>query len=299
MWMIIKALRECYNVSWVLAGLFTVGSFIILRLGGVGEGWINPTIDLEDLAAHNVLEHNGSMTHMDVEEYEAHRERNGSRSPRSRSGSSSSSSSFSIIHASSSFSLFPITPARIIAIAQKLFALAITMVIHFIPFIPAAHAAAEAPESPGNLYLSSRSRRPRHNHPCAPIRPSPELVKALFADSASGTHLTLKDVARARIRRLEESKGRSTVTPAHLEQFADAEFCLTLALFSERDDELKADIRLLRQWLEDERLPTGWKPKREIGFWQNHLNTAQLQKIMDGMKRYKSRGREVRTVAFH
>ena len=83
MWKIIKALRECYNVSWILAVLFTVGLFIILPLGGIGEGWINPKIDLVDLAAHSILEHNDSMTHFDVKEEIARKEQNRNRCPKS------------------------------------------------------------------------------------------------------------------------------------------------------------------------------------------------------------------------
>ncbi|KAF8518519.1 Chloroperoxidase [Hysterangium stoloniferum] len=196
MWAIIKALRECYNVSWQLAIVFTIGSFIILRVGGVGYDWLNPKIDLEDLAAHGVLEHNASLTHKDYQETPDSPIRNGSRSPRSRSVSSSSSTA---------------------------------------------------------------------------------------------------DVARARNRRLDSCPNRKT--PRHLQQFADAEFCLTLGIFSP-GDELKVELEVLREWLEKERLPRGWKPKRELGLWQNHQNTARVQEMMKALRMYKNNRRSVRTVAF-
>ncbi|KAF8587670.1 Cloroperoxidase, partial [Ramaria rubella] len=176
MWAIIKALRECYNVSWVLAVLFTVGSFIILRVGGVGKGWLRPTIELEDLAVHGVLEHNASLTHADVDEPEPH------------------------------------SPPRTV--------------------------------SP---------------HRRSPIRPSRTLIHALFADSASGTHLTLKDIARARIRRTATTGS----LPPHLSQFADSEFCLTLSIMGGNPTDPKVELKVLREWLEDERLPRGWKPTHE------------------------------------
>lgn len=302
MWTIIKALRECYRVSWALAIVFTVGSFIILRVGGVGRGWWVPTIDLEDLSAHNVLEHNASLTHRDVEEA-AEAEERWRAAPRSRSVSTSSMAGFRPAHPSHfSFHIFPLTPARLVLLVRSLPAFFITIVLSILapPDRPNGLTVTRSRGSPHGSPISTSPPRPHHGHThaCAPSRPSTTLINRLFSDSASGTHLTLKDVARARIRRLEECAGRSTVTPPHLEQFADSEFCLTIALFSVNPKELKVELSALREWLEDERLPTGWKPKRDLGLWENHTNTAKLQKMMAAIKKYKSPGRAVKSVVF-
>jgi len=294
MWAIIKGIRECYNVSWVLATIFTVVSFIILRTNGVGEGWVNPKIDLEGLATHNVLEHDASLTRLDMDEFMKSEERSGSRSPLSRSSFLGSDT-----HPFSFLSLLIITLSKIKGLLRKIFTLAIGITLRFIPFISVPQATTTLMETSDELFGSPGSRVPRDSHTHAPIRPSSEMLKSLFADSASGTHLTLKDFARARIRRLEECRGRGIKIPFHLEEFANSESCLALALFSEKDGELKVKIETLKVWLEEERLPPGWKPRREIGFLQNLSNTAQLKKMMEGRRRYRERDRQARTVVFN
>lgn len=117
----------------------------------------------------------------------------------------------------------------------------------------------------------------------------------MFADSASGTHFTLKDAARARIRRM--STCPNPRVSKFLNQFADAELCLTLNLFSP-GKELKVDLESLREWFEDERLPKNWKPRKEIGIWENHQNTSKMQEYMRALKKYKAKGEKIKTVVF-
>ena len=257
-WTMITGLRACYNVSWVLAILFTVGSFIIIRLSGVGRGWLWPRVDLDELAAHNVLEHNASLTHADHAE-------SGLQSPcpgtRSRSSSSASSTVMS------STTNLPNTP--------------------HLPFPFSLLAPLIHPHF-------TRARTSHASHPLAPLRPSRTLIRALFADSVSGTHLTLADVARARVRR----SATSGPIPVHLQQFADAECALAIAVMGGdvHSDAPSVPLDVLREWLEEERLPTGWKPGGVMGFWRNHLNTAKVQDMMAKMKKYRENRGEVRTV---
>lgn len=256
MWTIIRAIRDCYNVSWVLAFAFTVGSFIILRWAGVGRGWLWPRIDLEDLATHNILEHNSSLTHWD------YGEQDGS-SPRSRSLSVSSSSSTAIS-------------------------------THTHPSSPSFQLPFPLSLIPIHLFFHS-SPKPRNPHAhMAPLTPSRTLIRALLADSASGTHLTLPDVARARIRRT----ATTGPCPPHLSHISDAECALAVAVLGGDvySDSPRVPLAVLREWLEDERLPAGWAPGGEMGLWREHVNTAKVQKLMANMRMYRAKRDDVRTV---
>ena len=285
MWDIIVAIRACYNVSWVLAILFTVGSFVILRWGGVGRGWLWPRIDLEELGVHGVLEHNASLTHTDFDEDEAQSSVNGC-GTRSRSVSSSSTV-ISTVAASSDALRLPF-PLSLLPLAP---------LFYFFPFLshfiksPAQPQPQAHPHSPGG---TAHNPNAAHRLPLAPLRPSRPLIRALLADSASGTHLTLSDLARARLRRT----ATTGPSPPHLAQFSDAEFALTIAVLGGdvygRDPKVKLEV--LREWLEEERIPAGWRPGGVMGFWRNHVNTARMQEMMGRLRRYRKEKGDVRTV---
>ncbi|GJJ14552.1 hypothetical protein Clacol_008817 [Clathrus columnatus] len=286
-WCIIKGLRECYNISWGLAAMLTVGAFVILRWNGVGRGWINPTIDLDELAAHDVLEHNASLTRLDVDEIDLstpfHRPTSVSTPPRSRSISSSSSTAVATNATSSSLFSFPwpfiLNPSTYLYIPMMIISYLFSFIYH------SSSISLPEPTTP------SQTRK----YPQASLRPNHSLIRALFADSASGTHFTLKDVARARIRRMETCPNPRV--SRLLNHFADAELCISLAMFSP-GKELKVDLESLREWFEEERLPRNWKPRKEIGVWENHQNTSRMQEMIKALKVYKSKSEKVRTVVF-
>jgi Peroxidase, family 2 len=128
----------------------------------------------------------------------------------------------------------------------------------------------------------------------APIRPSRTLIRALLADSASGTHLTLPDLARARLRR----SATTGPSPPHLSHFSDAECALAIAVLG-RDvygDAPSVPLGVLKEWLEEERLPAGWRPGGVMGLWREHLNTARVQELMANKRKYRHGRKDVRTV---
>lgn len=289
---IATGIKECYNISWGLAFMLTVGGFIMLRLNGIGRGWINPMIDLEELAAHNVLEHNASLTRLDFDEVDpkslSSRVHHGPARSRSVSSSSSTAVASTPHHPSSHLSFFLsffsfLYPSTLISIAFSIISRILAYISHSTSFpVFESLSSASSPPSPPNKYHS------------AYIEPNRPLIRSLLADSASGTHFTIKDIARARIRRMDNCPNPKV--SRILTQFADAELCLSLAVLSS-GKELKVDLETLREWLEKERLPRNYKPRR-IGVWENHQNTAKMQEMIRAMRQYKAKDNLIKTVVF-
>jgi hypothetical protein len=112
----------------------------------------------------------------------------------------------------------------------------------------------------------------------APIEVDPALVDALFKDirptaeevdakKAKGEEaafqLGLEDIARARVRREKEAGPLGRLQA----RIARGEIAIAFSVFGTTIGEkmgIPGDI--LRGWIEDERLPDGWKPTRSTGY---------------------------------
>lgn len=97
------------------------------------------------------------------------------------------------------------------------------------------------------------------------------LFDAFMKDSASGTHIDVTDFGRVRARRERESHAATgrTIDSLH-SNIARAEASLTISIFGETATTAGSPwegpgipIDTIRQFWWEERLPAGWRPKRE------------------------------------
>lgn len=97
------------------------------------------------------------------------------------------------------------------------------------------------------------------------------LFEAFLTDSASGTHIDAADIGRARARRERESHNATgrTLDALHSD-IARGEAALVVSIFGETATKSGSPwkgpgvpFETVRRFWRDERLPEGWKPKRE------------------------------------
>lgn len=139
-----------------------------------------------------------------------------------------------------------------------------------------------------------------HNTPkgekYAPIQVDPALVDALFKDirptseevdakKAKGEEAAylvgLEDIARAQFRRENEA---GPLTRIHA-TVARGEMAIAFGIFRTTVGEkmgIPADT--LRNWIQDERLPDGWKPTHTTGYLDMFRNGDKIKQFVDRMR---------------
>ncbi|PSR97719.1 hypothetical protein PHLCEN_2v4261 [Hermanssonia centrifuga] len=147
----------------------------------------------------------------------------------------------------------------------------------------------------------------------APVHPDLKMMQEFFADSAGGLVMNTEDVARARVRRESSYPGGSGLDLNHA-VIACGEISAVLNIFNHPDPQLVArgvplqppstfswlfgllglarspdpeitptdgvSINVLRRWLQEERLPEGWKPYHETTLRSILLTTNKMRSIM-------------------
>jgi len=138
----------------------------------------------------------------------------------------------------------------------------------------------------------------------APIEVDPDLVDDLFNDirptaeevnaqKAKGEKvaflLGLEDLARARIRREKEAGPLNRIQA----RVARGEFAIVFGVFGTTiGEKMKMGIPadFLRTWIQDERLPDGWKPTHSTGFFDLFSNENKIRLLVNKMRAEESAG---------
>ncbi|KAF8838166.1 Cloroperoxidase [Paxillus ammoniavirescens] len=93
--------------------------------------------------------------------------------------------------------------------------------------------------------------------------------------------MTLEDVANIRVKREEECKPLDGV---HAE-IARGEMAIAIGILGGKDAAKSGlDLDVLRLWVEDERLPDGWKPDHTQGLYQTYKMTTVVRDRMKALK---------------
>ncbi|KAF8439682.1 Chloroperoxidase [Boletus edulis BED1] len=94
--------------------------------------------------------------------------------------------------------------------------------------------------------------------------------------------MTLEDVANIRVKREAESRPLDGV---HAE-IARGEMATAIGILGGRNAATEGlDMDVLRLWVEQERLPDGWKPDHTQGLYKTYKMTAVLRERMKAMKK--------------
>ncbi|TFK53277.1 Cloroperoxidase [Heliocybe sulcata] len=117
----------------------------------------------------------------------------------------------------------------------------------------------------------------------APNVSQPGYMQALETDSSDGAHLTNFDVAKARVRREEQSGDMDGV---HAE-IARGEMALVLRIFGGPEE--KIPLEDLRCWLMEERFPAGWKADHRQTLLQTVRTSGKLRANMSRIKAAKTK----------
>jgi hypothetical protein len=145
-----------------------------------------------------------------------------------------------------------------------------------------------------------------HNTPkgekYAPIQVDHALVDALFEDirptsvevdakKARGEEAAflfgLEDTARARYRREKEAGPLSKIQA----RIARGEMGIAFGVFGTTiGEKMGIPADLFRNWIQEERLPEGWKPTRKTGYFDMFTNGEIIRRFVDGIRAEESAG---------
>jgi len=127
----------------------------------------------------------------------------------------------------------------------------------------------------------------------APISPDLSLVRTFLLQARDGHVLTAEDVARARV----EREARCCMLNFLHAEIARGEMAMTLGIFGQGNAEHRGvPLDMLREWLTDERLPTGWRPTHTQGLLQTLHSAWKIRKLMEKFRDEEDAG-EVRDQA--
>ncbi|KAF8690318.1 Peroxidase, family 2, partial [Rhizoctonia solani] len=106
----------------------------------------------------------------------------------------------------------------------------------------------------------------------------PWLVDQLIAQSTDGRRLSMRDFAKARV--LRESQVPRTLPPRHV-RIARGESVLSVKVMG---DGQHVDCKVIREWFGNERLPSGWAPRRSVGLFETISGIKKFGRLMDDVK---------------
>jgi len=114
------------------------------------------------------------------------------------------------------------------------------------------------------------------------IRPTQKEVDARKKTGEEAAfQLGLEDIARARVRR-EREAGPLGMFRARI---ARGEMGLTFGIFAMTlGDKMGIPADFLRTWIQDERLPDGWKPTHKTGYSDMSTRGDQIKRFMEKMR---------------
>ena len=123
----------------------------------------------------------------------------------------------------------------------------------------------------------------------APIEIHKELVDLLISDVADaggekgkGKLMDAADVARSRIRREKDSPPLDAV---HAE-IARGEMAIILGVLEMKGDEkVGVPVEWMREWISEERMPTGWKPTHVQGLLDTVKRSKAIRTAMDEQRK--------------
>jgi hypothetical protein len=123
----------------------------------------------------------------------------------------------------------------------------------------------------------------------APIEIDHSLVDALISDAKPTSEAEVKeslmnyeDVARARIRREGEC---NSVDALHAE-IARGEMAIILGVWEVKTkDKVGIPVNYFKLWIEEERLPDGWKPDHNQGLLNVIHRSSQIRGVMNKMRK--------------
>jgi len=133
----------------------------------------------------------------------------------------------------------------------------------------------------------------------APVKVHKELVELLIRDVRSGadseeglekkTLMTPPDVARARIRREKESPPLDGV---HAE-IARGEMAIILGVLEANvGKNVGIPVEWMREWIGEEKLPTGWKPTRCQGLLNTVKRSKAIKQAMEDQRQAEAKGKK-------
>jgi hypothetical protein len=117
----------------------------------------------------------------------------------------------------------------------------------------------------------------------ADVKPSPAEIEE-SSDPTAKFLMNYEDVARARIRREAECK---PVDGLHAE-IARGEMAIILGVWEVKTkDKVGIPVDYLKRWIEEERLPDGWKPDHTQGLLDVINRSSQIRGAMNQMRNSK------------
>lgn len=126
-----------------------------------------------------------------------------------------------------------------------------------------------------------------HRDEYAPLAPNRMLIREFLEQAKDGQVMTVEDVARARVWRESQCPVLNTL---HSE-IARGEMAIALGLFGSPDSAKPTiPVDVLRVWLGEERLPSGWKPTHIQGLLETIRTSRQIN---EAMKKFASDGEDV------
>jgi len=126
----------------------------------------------------------------------------------------------------------------------------------------------------------------------APTDVDPAMLDAFLAHSADGTHVTVADLAAARVAR----EGASRL-PSFFEFLARSEVLVMIEVFGK---EVGAGLRAariedIRTWIGEERLPTGYtKPEKQVGLLAHLYDHLEINRDMDEQRKKEAERQKTR-----
>lgn len=122
------------------------------------------------------------------------------------------------------------------------------------------------------------------------IRPTAEEVNVKKTNGEEAAFLLgLEDVARARIRREKEAGPLNRIQA----RVARGEMAIALGFFGTTIGEktgIQAD--LFRTWIQNERLPDGWKPSHSTGLVETLTNENKIRQLVNKIRAEESAGKK-------
>jgi len=117
----------------------------------------------------------------------------------------------------------------------------------------------------------------------APIEIDAGLVEKLIDDVEGGERMNAVDVARARIRREKESP---VLDGVHAE-IARGEMAIILGVWEEGagTDKLGIPVAWMRRWIQEEKLPDGWRPQRKQGLLDTVKRSKAIRTAMEDFRK--------------
>ena len=120
----------------------------------------------------------------------------------------------------------------------------------------------------------------------APRKADESLIRATLEEGGryrSG-RMTLEDVANIRVKREAESRPLDGV---HSE-IARGEMAIAIGILGGENSATEGlDLDILRLWVENERLPDGWKPDHTQGLYKTYRMTTVVRERMKALKEGK------------